>query len=179
MKLTPILLSIMLAFSSCYSYKVYEEGDPVEVVPTTSNRASAIRAKVASERDDMVRSPASNTNSFSRSPNADVSKSITSDVEEANKTKTISLENVTLKNLIQPKGFYKIDFQNRTLKIEAKKWQGDTLHAIVKGKPKHELKMHENDIHDLKIRKFSKGQSDMLTIAAYALGAVGIFILLK
>jgi heterodisulfide reductase subunit A-like polyferredoxin len=79
------------------------------------------------------------------------------------------------------KSGYNVTVLDKEYTIEAKQWKADTLYSVVKGKPNKELKFHKNEIalSDVKIRKFSKGKSDALTVADYALVGVGLFLLLK
>lgn len=170
--------------TSCYSYQAFDPESFVAEVTANNNAISSKINNARSQGDDMEvvrRSRSSsvdqneNKNSFQKSPIA-VTAEANAIAASQNGPASTSL---SLKNIILPKEFYRLDHHGTMYKIEAKKWEGDTLHAIVKGKPKKELKFHENEISDLKIRKFSKGKSDMMTIAAYALGGVGLFILLK
>ena len=92
----------------------------------------------------------------------------------------IAIDPSTIKitDVIKPDNFYKVDAQGKEYTIEAKQWKADTLYAVVKGTEK-ELKFHKNDISTFKIRKFSKGKSDALTVASYAIGGAAALLLLK
>ncbi len=176
MKLTSFIVTLttIMVLSSCYSYQAFEP----ESLDQEKDIAQVIGAsKMQNIRDPSPRATGDDMVMVERSRSSNKNKEMPEAVvhNETDEQRT----GINLKTFIQPKEFYRLDNHGTIYKIEAKKWEGDTLHAIVKGKPKKELKFHENEISDLKIRKFSKGKSDMITIAAYALGGVGLFILLK
>jgi len=151
MKKIAIFTILLFSFYSCYSYKPYD--------PEVDNEES-IRAiedtKLTSVRSSRVIS----------------SKTTTKTVEK-------NIENITPKDIIKEKGYYKLGVFDRDYKIEAVKWEGDSLIAHKKGKPSKEYKFNEKDIEYIKIRKFSKGRSDALTVAAYVMGGIGIYLLVK
>jgi len=171
MKTTSIILSILL-LSSCYTYKAF---DPDEYAlemskgnnqTANSNERSRSRADIAELRRER------------KSPNENaISSSLSESKEKLAALKAKKQENKE-ENVIKPDQFYKVDAQGKEYTIEAKQWKADTLYAVVKGTEK-ELKFHKNDISSFKIRKFSKGKSDALTVAAYAMGGAAVLFLLK
>lgn len=72
--------------------------------------------------------------------------------------------------------FYQIVSADKTYKIKAVKWEGDSLVAHVNMKEKNEVKFHKNDISTVNHRQFSRGRSDALTVGIY--GILGGLILL-
>ena len=178
-KNTLLILSLVFSLSSCYVYRAYDpEKAAITTESSTPQKVSEVRAaeKRAKSATDMKQR---NPEVLSvRKKSEAVSKK-----EEQPKTESKvvaqSTELPTTKSLIKEKGYYQVEVFEKTQKIEAVKWEGDTLIAHVKGKPKKELKFHEKDIQNLKSREFSKGRSDALTIAAYASLGVGVFLLLK
>jgi hypothetical protein len=85
-----------------------------------------------------------------------------------------------LKEKIQPNKYYKITVENKEYKIQAEKWEGDTLVSHILRKPNRVLKFHENQIDEelLKERRFSKVYSDLFTVGAYAAGGAAVLLLL-
>lgn len=137
---------------------------------------SAINARGTSIRQarEIKISPDADQNIQSEKSKSDISRNI-----NTNSVEVSSTENISTKTIIKAKGYYQVDVFDKTYKMEAVKWQGDTIVGHVKGKPKKELKFHEKDIQNLKVRQFSKGRSDALTVASYASIGVGVFLLLK
>lgn len=160
MKKLTLLLTFCTIFYNCYTYKPYDpEKDgigKVEAKPE-STKISAIRSKRVGANSDQAKQ--------------EIAKPETNEVVDPSK--------LTVKDIIKEKGYYSIEVFDKDYKIEAVKWSGDTLIAHQKGKPSKEYKFHEKDIQDLKIRKFSKGRSDALTVASYASAAVIIYLLIK
>lgn len=148
--LTLIVLGT-LCLSSCYTYQVYDPEKDVE-----TNQLQLNGPKLPSVRSNNV--PV---------------------VSNQNIDKVTNPEDIRPKSIIKAKEFYQVKVLGKETKIEAVKWEGDSLVANIKGQPNKILKLHENDIEDLKVRKFSKGRSDALTIAGYAVAGVGVFLLLK
>ncbi|MBW1617678.1 hypothetical protein [Empedobacter falsenii] len=185
MKTTSIILSILL-LSSCYTYKAF---DPEEYAlemskgnnqnqTTNSNERSRSRADIAELRKER-KSPNENAISSSLSESQEELAAIKVKKQE-NKEEKVVIDPSTIKisDVIKPDQFYKVDAQGKEYTIEAKQWKADTLYAVVKGTEK-ELKFHKNDISSFKIRKFSKGKSDALTVAAYAMSGAAVLFLLK
>ncbi|MDM1551267.1 hypothetical protein [Empedobacter falsenii] len=184
MKTTSIILSILL-LSSCYTYKAF---DPEEYAlemskgnnqnqTTNSNERSRSRADIAELRRER-KSP--NENAISSSLSESKEELAALKKKQENKEEKVAIDPSTIKisDVIKPDQFYKVDAQGKEYTIEAKQWKADTLYAVVKGTEK-ELKFHKNDISSFKIRKFSKGKSDALTVAAYAMGGAAVLFLLK
>ena len=183
MKKYSLLLITVSILSSCYTYKTFEP----EVVETEASSDSS--TKISSVREDLK-------SSKERNDLADAKEKRLAKIKAATDQKSNSKEKVKAddmspivenkedieirpKGIIKEKGYYQLEVFEKTQKIEAVKWEGDTLVAHVKGKPNKVLKFHEKDIQNLKVRQFSKGRSDALTVAAYATAGVGIFLLLK
>lgn len=185
MKKYTLLLITSLFISSCYSYKVYDPETGVDELQSSNNPSSNVDTSIrgarqykasADENTDMQNVPSKIMSSRSSKDGVSTSDIPKEKLEHlANKNKG----EVSVKSIIKDKGYYQVDVFDKTYKMEAVKWQGDTLIAHIKGKPKKELKFHEKDIQNLKIRQFSKGRSDALTVAAYATAGVGVFLLLK
>lgn len=85
-----------------------------------------------------------------------------------------------LKGKIEPNKFYKITVEGNQYKIQADKWEGDTLVSHIIRKPNKVLKFHENQIDEdaLMERRFSKVYSDLFTVGAYVVGGAAVLLLL-
>ena len=154
MKIFGLITIGSLLLTSCYTYQAYNP----EAIASADNKKENVR---------MV-SPVR------------LSREQTQQVQQLQQGQNVNdIIEVNPKNIIKPKEFFQVKVLGNETKIEAVKWEGDTLVAHVKGQPKKILKFHEKDIEDFKVRKFSKGRSDALTIAAYATAGVGVFLLLK
>ncbi|WP_313384295.1 hypothetical protein [Chishuiella sp.] len=167
MKKTLIVFVFTLILSSCYSYVAFEPENIESLNNNSNENTNLVGNKLKNVRNTNVQ--VLNEEDISNTKNKEKPK--TSTVE-------LDLSKVKITDIIKINQFYKIDVNNKYYKIEAKQWKADTLYAIKKG-TKEELKFHKDEIKDVKIRKFSKGKSDALTVAAYALGGIGIFLLLK
>ncbi|WP_313578367.1 hypothetical protein [Chishuiella sp.] len=167
MKKTLIVFVFTLILSSCYSYVAFEPENIESLNNNSNENTNLVGNKLKNVRNTNVQ--VLNEEDISNTKNKEKPK--TSPVE-------LDLSKVKITDIIKINQFYKIDVNNKYYKIEAKQWKADTLYAIKKG-TKEELKFHKDEIKDVKIRKFSKGKSDALTVAAYALGGIGIFLLLK
>ncbi len=175
MKKLTLLLTFCTLFYNCYSYQPYdpEKDGAIEAVASTeSKKIESIRSKRGANRTDE---------DLTQEKKQAVKLKNDSEEKEqiATTNQPIDLENIKPKSIIKEKGYYSVEVFDKAYKIEAVKWQGDTLIAHQKGKPSKEYKFHEKDIQHLKIRKFSKGRSDALTGASYAAAAVIIYLLLK
>lgn len=171
MKTHSIILAFALILSSCYTYKTFDaEEYAAELSKSNETQTASTQNKrlTRSEIEAIKQRGSSNQN---------VSKVQSNNVNTTT-TSTIDPASIKISDIIKPDQLYKVDFEGKQYTIEAKQWKADTLYAVLKGTEK-ELKFHQKDISDLKIRKFSKGRSDALTVAAYALGGVGVFLLLK
>ena len=180
-KYTLLLLTATI-LSSCYTYKTYDpsvESSKTEVTDEGKNRAVSIRQGKNNPNSDESTMPSRvdvRSNAVEKKSKNSIS---TEEKLSANDVKSTDEIVIKPKSIIKDKGYYQIDVFEKTHTIEAVKWQGDTLISHVKGQPKKELKFHEKDIQNLKVRQFSKGRSDALTVAAYATAGVGLFLLLK
>ncbi|RLZ09133.1 hypothetical protein [Faecalibacter macacae] len=174
MKKYTLLLVSSLLLSSCYSYKVYEPETAEQQAEQNNNSSMSVR-------ESFVRTAreAKSSANINQDVESTQSKDISSRNDNTKNSETTPTGDVSVKSIIKEKGYYQVDVFDKTYKMEAVKWQGDTIVAHVKGKPKKELKFHEKDIQNLKVRQFSKGRSDALTVAAYASVGVGVFLLLK
>ena len=171
MKKTALLLTICSLFVSCYTYNTYDpekDGAPVlqqqnfEISKSTSLRSQLQRKNTEEALPEVKKDPVSK-------------KALTPSVEPI-----VSVDGqITTKSIIQEKGYYQVEVFDKTYKIEAVKWEGDTLVAHKKGNPGKTYKFNEKDIQNLKVRKFSKGRSDALTVSAYALLGVVVYLILK
>lgn len=168
MKKTSIVFAFTLILSSCYSYVAFEPENVESLKNNSNENTNLVGNKLKNVRNTNVQ--VLNEEDISNTKNKEKSK---------NSSVELDLSKIKITDIIKINQFYKIDVNNTYYKIEAKQWKADTLYAIKKGKPTHELKFHKDEIKDVKIRKFSKGKSDALTVAAYALGGIGIFLLLK
>lgn len=85
-----------------------------------------------------------------------------------------------LKQKIQPNKYYKITVEEKEYKIQADKWEGDTLVSHILRKPNRVLRFHENQIDEelLKERRFSKAYSDLFTVGAYAAAGAAVLLLI-
>ncbi|MDH1881284.1 hypothetical protein [Empedobacter sp. GD03797] len=183
MKTTSIILSILL-LSSCYTYKAFDPEEYALEMAKTKTEPSNVRSRNTADGRiaDMKRerkSPNENAISSSLSESKEELAALKAKKQE-NKEEKVAIDPSTIKisDVIKPDQFYKVDAQGKEYTIEAKQWKADTLYAVVKGTEK-ELKFHKNDISSFKIRKFSKGKSDALTVAAYAMGGAAVLFLLK
>lgn len=149
-----ITLIFTILLSSCYTYRVYEPDNETENRKSTQANSRLSTFRMSEEQIQQIQKA--------------------KELEESQ-----TLVEVKPKTVIKEKEFYQIKVLDKETKIEAVKWQGDTLVAQVKGQPKNILKVHEKDIEDFKVRKFSKSRSDAMTIAAYATAGLGLFLLLK
>ena len=184
MKKYTLLLIGLIIVSSCYTYKAYEpELDANGAVVTNKSNANlAISKRVSRTSPSVV-----NTNDAIFQNDDDDVEVVTKPKEipvvkeskSVTVTATVDPNNIKPRDIIVEKEYYQFDAFDKTYKMEAGKWKGDTIYGNVKGNPKKELKFHEKDIQNLKVRKFSKGRSDALTIAAYSSVAFGIILLLK
>lgn len=194
MKTTSIILSILL-LSSCYTYKAFDPEEYAAEMAKNVNQPTNLkeRSRARADNSDARRArqePNQEERRARQEPNQDARSSTARiDKEEiealkANQKPTkedkvvIDPSTIKITDVIKPDQFYKVDAQGKEYTIEAKQWKADTLYAVVKGTEK-ELKFHKNDISTFKIRKFSKGKSDALTVAAYAMGGAAVLLLLK
>lgn len=178
MKKYTLLLITFTVFNSCYTYKTYEPDND------SSSKESAIEnSKLTAVRERRTATTAKETFNLesekekgSKSDREKTAKNnISSKIDEVKANPT----EITVKSIIKEKGYYTLEVFDRDYKIEAKNWVGDTLIAHKKGNPKKEYKFNERDIQNLKVRQFSKGRSDALTVTAYVIAGVTIFLLVK
>ena len=182
MKTTSIILSILL-LSSCYTYKAFDpEEYATEMAKNNSQPANLKeRSRARTDISEMRRerqNPNQNAISSANSVDKDAIAELKARNSETKDKVVIDPSTIKITDVIKPDQFYKVDSQGKEYTIEAKQWKADTLYAVVKGTEK-ELKFHKNDISTFKIRKFSKGKSDALTVAAYAMGGAAVLLLLK
>ncbi|MGV0924232.1 hypothetical protein [Empedobacter tilapiae] len=183
MKTTSIILSILL-LSSCYTYQTFDPEEYVaEMTKNTNHSANSNERSRSKANISDLRRARQNPNQNAASSSVEISKEEVEALktkQQANIEDKVAIDPSTIKltDVIKTDQFYKVDSQGKEYTIEAKQWKADTLYAVVKGTEK-ELKFHKNDISSFKIRKFSKGKSDALTVAAYAMGGVAAFLLLK
>jgi len=87
---------------------------------------------------------------------------------------------LTVREKIKPKRFYKLTVLDKTYKVQVEKWEGDSLLVHKIRKPEKQFKFHENDIDNESVleRKFSKPFSDLLTVGAYAAGGAAVLLLI-
>lgn len=177
MKNITLLLASFTLLSSCYSYKAYDPKVDGELATpiTETTKLKAVREKSLATKKEVSFESELNTKNSANKKQANI-KDIK--INQNSVTKPI-VDNIKVKSIIKEKGYYKVKVFDNSYKIQAVKWEGDTLYAHKKGKPKKEYKFSEKDIEDLKIRKFSKRRSDILTVTSYVAGGVGIFLLLK
>ena len=184
MKTNYIFLAITLFFTSCYTYKAFDpEEYAVELANQSTNTSTQnARSRVTQMTEARRQKLSPNQNSFNDTnaliDEEELVKQAMLKKGENKEKPVIDPSTIKMTDIIKENKFYKVDVQGKQYTIEAKQWKADTLYAVVKGTEK-ELKFHKNDISSFKIRKFSKGKSDALTVAAYALGGVGVFLLLK
>ena len=171
MKTHSIILAFALILSSCYTYKTFDAEEYAAELSKSNETQTATTQNKRLNRSEIeaMRQRGSSNQNVSKEQSNNVNTTITSTIDPAS---------IKISDIIKPDQLYKVDFEGKQYTIEAKQWKADTLYAVLKGTEK-ELKFHQKDISDLKIRKFSKGRSDALTVAAYALGGVGVFLLLK
>lgn len=177
MKNITLLLASFTLLSSCYSYKAYDpkvDGDLAAPVKESTKLAS-VRERSLPTKKEVSFETQVETKSSANKKGAVVKDD---KIKQTPSTNPV-VGNVTAKSIIKPKGYYKVKVFDNTYKLEAIKWEGDTLYAHKKGKPKKEYKFSEKDIEDLKIRKFSKRRSDILTVTSYVAGGIAVFLLLK
>lgn len=181
MKTTAIILTFFLILSSCYSYRSFDAEEYIKELEEGNNTKSSSSPKKIS-RNEMSNVRRGNVNTLKEEEEEEEEEIAKEKIKaEQNNSPKIDLSKIKHTDIIKENNFYKVKVLDKEYTIEAKQWKADTLYAIVKGKPNKELKFHQNEIalSDVKIRKFSKGKSDALTVAAYALGGVGLFLLLK
>lgn len=171
MKTHSIILAFALILSSCYTYKTFDAEEYAAELSKSNETQTATTQNKRLNRSEIeaMRQRGSSNQNVSKEQSNNVNTTTTSAIDPAS---------IKISDIIKPDQLYKVDFEGKQYTIEAKQWKADTLYAVLKGTEK-ELKFHQKDISDLKIRKFSKGRSDALTVAAYALGGVGVFLLLK
>ncbi|WP_413532004.1 hypothetical protein [Empedobacter brevis] len=182
MKTISIILSILL-LSSCYTYKSFDPEEYAAELAKNSNQSVNIHEANRSRNDvNEVRRQRLNARenkiSSDSKENEGLADSKSKQQENKEANQMIDPSTIKISDVIQPNQFYKVDSQGKEYTIEAKQWKSDTLYAVVKRTEK-ELKFHKNDISSFKIRKFSKGKSDALTVASYALGGAAVLFLLK
>ena len=178
MKLHFIILTFALALSSCYTYKTFDPEEYATELANQSNPDQVVAQSKKLSREEIIAERKAKATSNQKKIESETLASNESVISANDSKPKIDISTIKMTDIVKPDQFYKVDFEGKQYTIEAKQWKSDTLYAVVKGTEK-ELKFHQKDISDLKIRKFSKGKSDALTIAAYALGGVGIFLLLK
>ena len=172
MKTHSIILAFALILSSCYTYKTFDAEEYAAELSKSNETQTATTQNKRLTRSEIeaIKQSGTTTQNNNKDQNQQINNTTT--------TSTIDPASIKISDIIKPDQLYKVDFEGKQYTIEAKQWKADTLYAVLKGTEK-ELKFHQKDISDLKIRKFSKGRSDALTVAAYALGGVGVFLLLK
>lgn len=85
----------------------------------------------------------------------------------------------TVKEEVRKNHFYKVNVSGKEMMIKAEKWEKDSLVAYVNGNKKKEIKLHSNQISQVKIRTFSRGRSDALTFGSYGLAGVLLYLIFK
>lgn len=83
---------------------------------------------------------------------------------------------VITKQIVKDK-IYKIQSGEKTYKIKAVRWEGDSLVTHVNLKEENEKKFHKDNIQGVNHRVFSRGRSDATTVGIYA-GLAGLILLL-
>lgn len=74
------------------------------------------------------------------------------------------------KNIAQnivPEQRYMVVTEKKTYKIKALRWEQDSLVAEVGNMKKNEIKIHKNQIKEVRNRTFSRERSDALTLGSY------------
>ena len=152
MKTHLTILTLTLFFSSCYSYKEFNAEE--YLAEKEKNNSPTIKKDVR-KLTKVARGGNENT-------------SVKNDEKAVEEPKTapaststpapIDPSTIKITEIIKEKSFYKVEVEGNYHTIEAKQWKGDTLYSIVKGKPSRELKFHQKDITNIRIRKFSKGK---------------------
>lgn len=185
MKKNTLILASFLCLASCYTYKTY---DPEKDVTVTNMNEEEMKSKISSKQIRKEEKVSSSDKIKELERKKEEIKSQRKNLGTTNNTmEAISevsaninpQEVVSPKTIIKEKGYYQLEVFDKSYKMEAVKWNGDTIVGFVKGKPKQELKFHQKDIQNLKVRQFSKARSDAFTVASYAAVGVGIFLLLK
>lgn len=179
MKTTSIVLTFFLIFSSCYSYRSFDPEEYAEATKGGNNLSSTpTPTKISRKEINSVRGGGTPVKVLKEE---DILAERIKERDAKKDLPKIDPSTIRITDIIKENQFYKIGVEGKEYTIEAKQWKADTLYSIVKGSPKKELKFHKDQIllSEIKVRKFSKGKSDALTVAAYALGGVGLFLLLK
>ncbi|MRI63927.1 hypothetical protein EDM00_07995 [Ornithobacterium rhinotracheale] len=78
-------------------------------------------------------------------------------------------QSVGFEKQIQPEKRYQILSEGNKIKIKAVSWDGDSLIAETGSIKKKTLKFNKNQINSVENRVFSRGRSDAMTFASYAL----------
>lgn len=119
--------------------------------------------------------------SISQAP-ADAQRKSSPDIVAASKNSTDSEKSTSgsLKSKIQPNKYYRIIVDEKRYKIQADKWEKDTLVCHIIRKPKKVLRFSQNQIDEesLEERRFSKPYSDIITISSYVATGVAVLLLI-
>lgn len=85
---------------------------------------------------------------------------------------------LSIEQQITPNQTYKIYTNSRTYKVQALKWEADSLVVQTNVKKGTEKKIGKNEITKVEPRTFSKFRSDLFTVLSYVGLGVGLVILL-
>lgn len=160
------------------------EEEKIKIKQEEANQQYPVTNPSKSSPDGKVMNPSANNN-LSGTPMLAQSTNEVGSSKSSKPTETKGETNPNagkggLKAKIQPNKYYKISVEEKEYKIQADKWEGDTLVSHILRKPNRVLKFHENQIDEelLKERRFSKAYSDLFTVGAYAAGGAAVLLLL-
>ncbi|SFN03368.1 hypothetical protein SAMN05421594_0514 [Chryseobacterium oleae] len=150
------LIIILFSLSSCYTYQVKKQVDPV------SDHKQESKKNAASVNDASM--PMKTSIAESQNPNSQPAP-----------------VPVNVQEKLAPNKKFKIDVDGKSYKIIVDKWESDSLVAHPISNPKKILKFHKNQINGEKIaeKRFSQPIADIITVTAYAGIGVLIWSLLK
>ncbi|PIF46476.1 hypothetical protein CLU96_3514 [Chryseobacterium sp. 52] len=150
------LIIILFSLTSCYTYQVKKQVDPV----TDNKQESKMNAALV----NTTSIPLKSTIAEPQNPNAQQTP-----------------VPINIQEKLVPNKNFRINVEGKSYKIIVDRWEKDSLVAHSIHNPKKILKFHKNQINSEKIaeKRFSKPLSDIITITAYAAIGVGIYLLLR
>ncbi|MDD3773491.1 MAG: hypothetical protein RBT46_00715 [Weeksellaceae bacterium] len=201
-----VSLVFLFLFTNCYVYRSYTEVSESEASSQNNKRNSSastlsgrnaqdvgnekkemspkereLNARKEKEERKREENPASRTSN----PNLNLTsqeKEFSSQKDENHTTKnsnSANTENLSLKEILKPNKFYKIQVEEKRYKIQVDKWEGDTLVSHIIRRPNKKLRFHENQIDEESVlaRKFSKPMTDIITVGSYVTAGTAILLL--
>ncbi|KPE52807.1 hypothetical protein [Chryseobacterium indologenes] len=150
------LIIILFSLSSCYTYQVKKQADPVSDNRPEAKKKAALANTTAAEMKGAPADPLSQTPKQAPMP-------------------------MNIRERLVPNKNFKIDVDGRSYKIIVDRWESDSLVAHPVNSPKKTLKFHKNQINAEKIaeKRFSQPIADIITVVAYTAIGAGIYLLVR